>query len=287
MKYLIIVASLIAMLISSCSNKEQATGQQSLMEASKQELAAALEERDQLLAIVKEITVSMDQIKHLERIMSVAGSQSLEKPDQRAQLLSDMAAVKEALKQRRNRLVELENRLQESALYTDDLKSTIEALRNQIDGQSLEIEGFREQLLKANEHINTLNKEVDSLNTTVENVNNSLDEAQATSARLENELNTCYYVVATKSQLKEHHIIETGFLRKSKLLKGDFDNGFFTTGDKRKMDTLDLRSNKVKIFTNHPEDSYIIEEVDKNKILTITNHEKFWSLSNYLVVQIE
>lgn len=275
------------MLISSCSNKEQANGQQSLMEASKQELAAALEERDQLLAIVKEITVSMDQIKHLERIMAVAGSQSLEKPDQRAQLLSDMAAVKEALKQRRNRLVELENRLQESSLYTDDLKSTIEALRNQIDGQSLEIEGFREQLLKANEHINTLNKEVDSLNTTVENVNNSLDEAQATSARLENELNTCYYVVATKSQLKEHHIIETGFLRKSKLLKGDFDNGFFTTGDKRKMDTLDLRSNKVKIFTNHPEDSYIIEEVDKNKILTITNHEKFWSLSNYLVVQIE
>lgn len=287
MKYLIIIAALIAMLISSCANKEQAKAQQSLMEASKQELAAALEERDQLLAIVKEITISMDQIKHLESVMCVVGSQSMEQPDRRARLLSDMAAVKEALKQRRNRLVELENRLQESALYTDDLKSTIEALRNQIDGQTLEIEGFREQLLKANEHINTLNKEVDSLNTTVENVNNSLDEAQATSARLENELNTCYYVIATKSQLKEHHIIETGFLRKSKLLKGDFDSGFFNTGDKREMDTLDLRSNKVKIYTNHPEDSYLIEEVDKNKILTITNHEKFWSMSNYLVIQIE
>ncbi len=287
MKYLLIITTVFAVLLSSCGNKKQEKGQQSLLEASKQELAAALEERDQLLCIVKEISVSMDQIKNFENIMAISGTQSLEKPDQRARLLSDMAVVKESLKHRRERLVELESKLQESALYTDDMKGTIKALRNQIDRQTEEIENLRCQLFSANEHINTLNNEVDSLNTTVAIVNDNLDAAQAASARLENELNTCYFVVASKSQLKEHHIIETGFLRKSKLLEGDFDKEFFSIGDKRDLSTLNLQSNKVKIYTNHPGDSYEIGNVDKNKVLTITNPEKFWSLTNYLVIQIE
>lgn len=287
MKYLLIITTVFAMLLPSCSDKDQSKGQQSLMEASRQELAAALEERDQLLGIVKEISVSMDQIKHLENVMTIKGTQSPENPDQRAQLLSDMGAVKEALRKRREKLMDIESRLQASTLYTDELKSAIEALRNQIDSQTKEIDGMRRQLLKANEHITTLSNEVDSLNTTVAIANQDLDAAQAVSARLENELNTCFYVVATKSQLKEHHILETGFLRKSKLLKGDFDKGFFKVGDKRELNTLDLHSGKVKIYTNHPEDSYEIGGGDKNKILTITDHEKFWSLTDYLVIQID
>lgn len=287
MKHLVIITAMLAILLSACGNKEQAKEQLSLMEASKQELATALEERDQLLGLVKEITTSMDQIKHLENIMTITGIQSVENPAQRAQLLSDMAVVKETLQNRREKLAELEARLQKSSLYTEELKSTVEALRNQIDTQTEDIESLRAQLSQANEQISSLNNEVDSLNSTVTIVSKNLDEAQAASTRLENELNTCYYVVAQKSQLKEHNIIETGFLRKSKLLKGDFDKGFFVIGDKRNLSTIDLRSNKVRIYTNHPEDSYEIHEVNKNKTLTITNPEKFWSLTNYLVVQID
>lgn len=287
MKYLVIITTVFAVLLSSCGDNKQSDGGQSLMEASKQELADALKERDQLLGIVKEISVSMDQIKHFENIMTIAGTQALENPDQRTQLLSDMAVVKKTLKHRRDRLVELECRLKESTLYTDELKSVVEAMRKQIDQQNAEIESLRQQLLSASEHISSLTDEVDSLNSTVAIANDNLDAAHAASERLENELNTCYYVVARKSQLKEHHIIETGFLRKSKLLKGDFDREFFTIGDKRTLDTLDLHSNKVKIHTNHPVDSYEIREVDKNMILTITNHEKFWSLTNFLVIQVD
>ena len=98
-------------------------------------------------------------------------------------------------------------------------------------------------------------------------------------------MNTCYYVIASKSQLKEHQILETGFLRKSKLLKGDFDKGFFVIGDKRNLTSLDLKSKKIKIRTSHPEDSYRIIETEKQKTLTIISPEKFWSLTNYLVIQ--
>ena len=50
----------LALLFSCNNNKENG---QSLEEISKQELATALNERDQLLALVKEISINLEQIK--------------------------------------------------------------------------------------------------------------------------------------------------------------------------------------------------------------------------------
>ncbi|MDO4171875.1 MAG: hypothetical protein Q4D28_04125, partial [Prevotellaceae bacterium] len=122
-------------------------------------------------------------------------------------------------------------------------------------------------------------------NTTVTTVTGERNAAREASIKLENDLNTCYYVIETKQGLKSHNIIETGFLRKTKLMKSDFDKGCFVISDKRTLDALPLNASKVKVLTNHPEKSY--ELVDKNgqKTIKITNPEQFWSLTNYLVVQ--
>ncbi len=287
MKHPLIITVALSVLLSSCNSKEQPAPQQSLLEASRQELATALEDRDQLLILVKDISISMDKIKHLEKIMTITGSHAVENPSQRKQILADVAIVQKTLQQRREQLAELENRLQQSTLYSDELKSAIAALRNQIDSQYSEIMALRGQLTAAEAKIDSLNTAVDSLNTTVATVNENLDEAQAASIRLTNELNTCYYVVATKSELKAHQILETGFLRKSKLMKGDFDKDFFITGDKRNLQFINLNSDKAKICTSHPEGSYTISENDHEKTLNIIDHEKFWSLTNYLVIQVE
>ncbi len=287
MKHLIVTIITLSALFSACTGKQDPTEQISLMEASRQELATALEERDQLLCLVKEISVSMDQIGHLENIMTVSGTHAKENPSQRTRILSDISSLKRTLKQRREQLAQLETRLEESSLYTDELKSTVKVLYNQIDTQTREIENLRGQLTMANARIDSLNNAVDSLNTTVATINDNLDMANAASIRLEDELNTCYYIVTSKSELKKHQILETGFLRKSKLLKGDFDKGFFVIGDKRNMHTIELNSDKARVHTNHPEDSYAIRKENNKKILVILDPEKFWSLTNYLVIQTD
>ena len=287
MKHLIVTIITLSALFSACTGKQDPTEQISLMEASRQELATALEERDQLLCLVKEISVSMDQIRHLENIMTVSGTHAKENPSQRTRILSDISSLKRTLKQRREQLAQLETRLEESSLYTDELKSTVKVLYNQIDTQTREIENLRGQLTMANARIDSLNNAVDSLNTTVATINDNLDMANAASIRLEDELNTCYYIVTSKSELKKHQILETGFLRKSKLLKGDFDKGFFVIGDKRNMHTIELKSDKARVHTNHPEDSYAIRKENNKKILVILDPEKFWSLTNYLVIQTD
>lgn len=285
MRYFLIINAIFAIFMSSCNDKSRIDEQQTLMETSKQELANALQERDELLSLVKDITTNLNQIKHLENIVTFTESQSSENPAQRSQILSDISKMRKTLQKRREQLSEYESKLQESSKNAGDLNVIVNALRRQLDLQADEMDNLRFQLLNANERISVLNNEVDSLNMTVAEVCGNLNAVQAASIRLENEMNTCYYVIASKRQLKEHQILETGFLRKSKLLKGDFDKGFFVIGDKRNLTSLDLKSKKIKIHTSHPEDSYRIIETEKQIMLTIISPEKFWSLTNYLVIQ--
>ncbi len=266
---------------------EEEMAEQARAEATKQELETAVADRDQLLSLVNEINTGMDQIKQLENILTVTNNMPGETKGQREQIQSDIAAIQKALQERRLKLAELEKKLDSSNLTNNNLRKTIASLRNQIDGQAKEIETLKSNLGEANERIGQLDAAVDSLNTTVSDVANERDLAQQESIELANELNTCYYVIATKSELKDHKIIETGFLRKTKLMKGDFDQNFFTTADKRVLTSIALHSNKAEVLTNQPKASYNIEDNNGQKILKITNPDLFWSLGNYLVIKID
>lgn len=275
----------LALLALGCNPRTEQSREQSLMEISKQELAAALEERDQLLALVKEVSTGLQQIKELENLMTIESRNPEQNGQRRKRILNDIAELKNKVKERKKQLAELEERLQNSTINAKELTETIAALRLQIDTQIDEIETLRAKLESANAHIGALNSTVDSLNSTVTAVTGERDAAQTESVMLGNELNLCYYVVAPKSELKKHNILQSGFLRKTKVMQSDFDKSFFTTGDKRNLDTVPLGSRGAKILTNHPSGSYTMTEVYGRKCLVITDPEQFWSLSNYLVVQ--
>ena len=288
MKKLIFITLMAATLLSSCADnkdREEKEQAQALAAASQEQLAEAVQDRDQLLGLVNDISADMSEIKRLENILTVSGGS--ETPNQQDQIRADIAALQQTLQERRTRLEELEKKLKNSDLTNSKLKQTITNLRAQIDSQASEIEQLKTSLNEANTRIGELNTAVDSLNTTVANVTNAKNEAEQKSEDLANELNTCYYAIGSKSELKSHNIIETGFLRKSKLMKGQFDQKFFATADKRSLSSISLHSKKAEVLTNHPADSYEIETRGEQKVLVIKNAAKFWSLSNFLVVKID
>lgn len=278
---------LCAAMMASCSSsdkKSETTDPEALQSASRQELEQAVNDRDQLLSLMNEIQQGLNDIKNLEQISTV---NTAETPDQREQVQTDIAAIKKALEDRRDRLAALEKKLASSNLYNANLQKTIEGLRAQIDEQAAEIERLNGELSNANKRISELGTSVDSLNTTVKKVSSERDAAQQQSVELTNELNTCYVAIGSNKELKEHKILESGFLRKTKIMKGDFDQTFFLKHDKRTLTSIPLHSKKAQIITNQPKGSYTITEQNGQKVLTITNPEKFWSLTNYLVVKID
>lgn len=286
-KLLFGLVALLGLAACNSGKSEEEMAEQARADATKQELETAVADRDQLLSLVNEINTGMEQIKQLENILTVSNNIPGETTGQREQIQSDIAAIQKALQERRLKLAELEKKLDSSNFTNNNLRKTIASLRGQIDSQAKEIETLKSNLGEANERIGQLDAAVDSLNTTVNDVANERDLAQQESIELANELNTCYYVIATKSELKDHKIIETGFLRKTKLMKGDFDQNFFTTADKRVLTSIALHSNKAEVLTNQPKNSYSIEDNNGQKILKITNPDLFWSLGNYLVIKID
>lgn len=287
-KFLTLCLAAALLCTTGCANKEkeqQLKEAQALAEASREELSNAVADRDQLLSLVTEISSGMEEIKHLENILTVQGGN--ETPNQKEQIRADIAAIQKTLQERREKLAELEKKFNNSKLSNAKLQKTIEALTAQINSQAQEIETLRGNLDSAQTKIGALDAQVDSLHTTVTTVTAERDSTSAQNAALADELNTCYYAIGNKSELKDNKILETGFLRKSKILEGDFDKSFFTKADKRTLITIDLNSNKAEVLTKQPKDSYAIVEANGHKVLRITNPALFWSLSNYLVIKID
>ncbi|MCX4264979.1 MAG: hypothetical protein OSJ37_09745 [Muribaculaceae bacterium] len=285
MRKLIVIGITGLLILSGCTDKKKLEEAQKQNDATRAELIEAVSDRDQLLSLVNEISAGMDQIKQLENILSVSGKN--ETPGQRERIQSDIAAIQQTLQQRREKLADLEKKLSASSVANSNLKNTIASLRSQIDSQANEIASLRSNLNEAAGKIGQLDAAVDSLHTTVSNVTAERDSTEQQNTIITNELNQCFYAIGTKSELKENKIIETGFLRKTKLMKGDFDHSFFTTADKRTLTTIDLNSDKAEVLTNQPAGSYVITEANGHKVLRITNPAAFWSLSNYLVIKID
>ncbi|MCI9043673.1 MAG: hypothetical protein HFJ93_07320, partial [Muribaculaceae bacterium] len=71
------------------------------METSRQELVNAIEERDQLLTLVTEISDSMERIRRLENIMTTAASSDTTDALRRRNILAEMTELQMVLRRRR------------------------------------------------------------------------------------------------------------------------------------------------------------------------------------------
>lgn len=259
----------------------------------KGDLRETLATQDSLLVLVNDISDGMSQIKDLEKIISTPGSLG-ESVSRKEQIKNDMIAIQKALQERRERLAELEKKLASDGGENSTLKRTISNLKAQIAEQQTEIGTLTNQLASANIRIEELNTQVSSLNSDVDSLSTGLtaereqkEAAEQAATEATNELNTVYYAIGTGKELKEKKILESGFLRKTKVMKGDFDMSYFTNADRRNLTEIPTHSKKAKILTSQPKDSYTIVEQNGQRVIKITNPAKFWQLSNFLVIEVD
>ena len=267
----------------------EAMRQDSINAALQDSINTANAEKDSLMQLMGDIADGMAQIKELEDIMSVNNLNG-ETPDRKKQLRDDIVLIQQSINKHKQRLADLEKRLKQSTNYNSKMEKSIAMMKQQLEDQQKTINDLTDQLAAAHVQIKNLNQSVDSLNTVNKNVIKEKEVAEQKTKDLTNEvtnLNACYYVIGSKKELKDHKIIETGFLRKTKILEGDFEMSYFTKADRRTLSEIPLHSDKVQLMTNHPKDSYEIIDRGNGKMLHILNSEKFWGKSNYLVVKVD
>lgn len=247
------------------------------------ELSQAIADRDSIMSIMSEISVGLAQIKELENIITV---NSGEMPNRRAEMLRDIKAIQARIAERQAKLAELEQKLNNANSNTETLKKSIETLRAQIAEQEESIAQLTAQLGVANETIAVQTAKIDTLNTTVKSVSNELAQSQENNIKLTNEMNVCYYAIGSAKNLKEHKILEKKFLRSTKIMKGEFDQSYFTKADKRTLSVIPLYAKKAEVKTNQPKDSYELRTTGNGQLeLAILKPAEFWKLTDYLVIE--
>lgn len=287
MKKSFILLGVGVLMLASCSgnSKKLAEDSQRIAELSA-EYAEANSFNDSLMLLMGDIYTGLDSINMQEGLLYNMGSG--ESVDRRAEVRQNLANIKARLAANRALLDKMEAQVKASGKENGVLAKTISQLKDRIAKQDEKIAQLESELSAAKGQIDQLNTQVAETQEQVKTETAAKEAAQAETVAAENAANTVYYAIGTNKELKKNGLLEKKFLGQTKVLKGDFNESYFTKADKRSLSVIPTGSKKVKIWTNMPSDSYtIVENADKTKTIQITNPKAFWSMSPYLVIQVD
>ncbi|MCW3805471.1 hypothetical protein [Plebeiibacterium marinum] len=289
MKKLII--PLIATCIISCtgpSSKEKLTQQND-------SLLVASAEKDKILNELASSLVAIDEnlqtIKEKENLIAVnMGTPESNSESLQVKINSDIQDIYELMLANKERIAELEQKIKQSNSDNKSLNNLVSRLNKQLKEKSIEIIELREQLSQKNIEIASLNFTVEGMSQVIDSIRNSNSKTQAVLDSTTTELYSAYYAFGTKKELKDHQVISNEGLPlfgKQKVLSKDFNEDYFTKVDIRDVEEIPLFRPKYKILTNHPEGSFeIITGEEDTKTIKILDKDAFWSISKFLVVQV-
>jgi septal ring factor EnvC (AmiA/AmiB activator) len=180
------------------------------------------------------------------------------------------------------KLKELNDKLKKSNTKNINLEKNIELLNNRLNQKYSELMELNQKLLALKAQVSELEIAIVDLSS----------ENKAQADYIDNkitELHTAYYIVGTSKDLVESKLIDKsgGLLGigKTAKLSNDLDPNMFVKIDYLQTTAIAINSKHVKIITSHPTDSYSFDKTG-NMInnLMISDPEKFWSASKYLVI---
>jgi DNA repair exonuclease SbcCD ATPase subunit len=288
MKKTVFFFALGALLLSSCAGKDQKKIEEDSAKIA--DLTAEYEEatnfNDSLMLLMGDIYTGLDSINTQEGLLYNMGAGDA--ANRRAEIRHNLSAIKARLAANKQLLEQMEAKVKASGADNSVQAKTIAQLRQHIEQQDAKIAQLESELSNAKTEITNLNTKVAETQEQVATETAAKEEAQAAATAAENEANIVYYAIGSNKELKNKGLLEKKFLGATKVLKGNFDASYFVKGDKRNLTSIPTNAKKVKIWTNMPENSYrIVGEKNGPKTIEIVNPDKFWSLTNHLVIQTD
>lgn len=192
-------------------------------------------------------------------------------------LLEDIAFISSTLAKNKEQIELLQKQLEKSKSGSKQLKVMVENLQKQLNEKSLQVQTLQTALAQKNIHIEELDKTIAELK-----------QAQEVSERVislqESELNSVWYAIGTKRELKGENILSGGDV----LREANANMDYFTKADMRELKSINTYAKSAKLLTSHPESSYnMVRDENKMYTLNIVDHVAFWSVSRYLVIQVK
>ena len=277
-----VIAATIVVMATSCNGGSNSTKEQlDSLQTAYDQRNADYNELNEFLSV---IATGLDSIALQEgQILTPGESPSLN----REQIKKNLDAYKQTLDTQRQRIDELEKKLKTGNANSAQMKTIIASLKQQLAQKDEEIAQLRKQVDDQNVDINSLKENVENLRQHNEMQAGLIVSQQETILSQDASLNTAYIKIATKKDLKEAGLLTGGFLKKTKVDFTKIDKSLFRAVDIRDVEKIDIPAEKAKVMTPQPENSYRIDKIGKNNVLSIVNPEKFWGVSNFVIIEID
>ncbi len=289
----IVFAFILGTILLGCNTKEMEEKITQLQQEN-QKLLAETNQKDKTLTTFMEsfaeVEKNLGEIRAREMNIEMSKEENLSSEDLKERIAADVQEINRLITENKETISKLNVKLKNSTNENVRLNNTMQKLQKELE----------EQVAQREERITTLNTELEKMHGTVEELNTNLASLKESNTEKEQSieqkiqtLNTAYYVSGEAKDLENKEIIdkEGGFLGlgRTEKLKDNFSQDQFTKIDIRETVLFPVDGDKIELVTSHPTDSYKIEkdETGENLNLVVSNPEKFWESSKYLVMVVK
>ena len=266
---------------------------QSELENKNKELQKQLEAKDQY---IEEVTSAINEIhnqlestwamenKVMQQSPSREGARSASNLQVKQQILSRISDIDSILAANRKKLTNLQIRLKNAANQYAGLQKMVDGLKATLEEREKTLADLQARVKSLESEVSEKTKVIAAREATIEDQTNQLNERTR-------QMNTVYYVVGKKDDLKGKGIITDeggifwGLLGSTTVLASSFNPGLFQKIDKTKDFQIEAAGKIVEIIPKRDTASYSTEGASGGRtILKITNPDQFWKVNRVVVV---
>lgn len=286
----IIMPLLMLVLVFSCKN-EKVDMQQFVAERDSilQDNRSKTQQLDELNGVLSTIAIGLDSIAVQDNILFNGSGRDGVRLDKH-EIAARLNGMADILARQRAKIQALQDSLanRKTSQSVEHLQRVVEFLNQQLAEKDQVIKSLRADLNNSKKDITQLRASLSDMKNRAVKAENKTQVLTTALSKQDDVINECYVRIGTKKQLSAAGLLKGGFLQKKKVNYEDVDKSKFNAVDIRKFREITLKSNNPKILTPQPSNrSFHFEESgDGSCTLVITNPTLFWSVSNFLIIQL-
>lgn len=286
----IIMPLLMLMFVFSCKNEKvdmqhYVAERDSILQDNKNKT----QQLDELNGILSTIAIGLDSIAVQENLLFNSSGRDGVRLDKH-EIAARLNGMADILARQRAKIQVLQDSLanRKASQGVEHLQRVVEFLNQQLAEKDQVIKSLRADLNNSKKDITQLRASLSDMKNRAVKAENKTQVLTTALSKQDDVINECYVRIGTKKQLSAAGLLKGGFLQKKKVNYEDVDKSKFNAVDIRKFREITLKSNNPKILTPQPSNrSFHFEESgDGSCTLVITNPTLFWSVSNYLIIQL-
>ena len=249
----------------------------------------------QLTASIDEISDNLDLISSQEAMLC----KTTEHANKKSKIIQQIKGLGTLLAEKQKQIDKLLSEKNKQTEVSSDKSGTIEKLYKMIEFLASQLKEKGARMAELEAVANRKDVSVDQLKYIVLNQSNSVDalrykfdmsvaednKPRVKAVKREEQPKEVFYIIADKQTLKDKGLLKTTLFSK-KINNNNITEENFVKGNRNWLTTLTIKSTSPKILSPNPESSYrLTTNEDGTTTLTITNVDKFWNVSRYLIIQ--